>query len=366
MTVYAHINTVPHGSTGSLMMKEHYDLLKEGHDSYVFWGRGREASTEYEMKFCSDFEVKLDVLQTRLDDRAGFHSTVSTKRLLDRLDSIDPDVVHLHNLHGYYINVQMLFNWLIGHHCRVEWTLHDCWAFTGHCAHFSYVGCQQWKDEGCSKGCPQLDCYPKTYNKTNCSNNYLDKKELFTSIPHERMLLICPSMWLANLVRDSFLGKYRVAVRYNTIDRSVFRPIASDVKSKIGLAGKTMVLGVANPWTERKGLLDFFRLSRDLDNEKYGIVLVGLNEVQLKQLPPGIIGIKRTESKEELAAMYSAADIFFNPTYEDNYPTVNLEAEACGTVVITYDTGGCAETIVDPRSKVVATYEDALCEMIGK
>ena len=145
VTVYAHINTVPNGSTGGIMMKEHKELLAKGEDSYAFWGRGREAENEHEMRFATDFEVKTDVLQTRLDGKAGFHSVAATKRLLKRLDAINPDVVHLHNIHGYYINIEMLFEWLVKQGCRIEWTLHDCWAFTGHCAYFTYVKCAQGK-----------------------------------------------------------------------------------------------------------------------------------------------------------------------------------------------------------------------------
>ena len=145
MTVYAHINTVPNGSTGGIMMKEHKELLAAGEDSYAFWGRGRGIENANEMRFVSDLEVKLDVLQTRLDGKAGFHSKTATKRLLARLDEIAPDVVHLHNLHGYYVNIEMLFGWLANHDCRVEWTLHDCWAFTGHCAYFTYAKCSEWK-----------------------------------------------------------------------------------------------------------------------------------------------------------------------------------------------------------------------------
>ena len=135
MAVYAHINTVPNGSTGGIMMKEHNELLAKGEDSYAFWGRGREAQNDHEMKFARDAEVYLDVLQTRLDGRAGFHSKAATRRLIKRLGEINPDVIHLHNLHGYYVNIEMLFNWLVDQGCKVEWTLHDCWSFTGHCAH---------------------------------------------------------------------------------------------------------------------------------------------------------------------------------------------------------------------------------------
>ena len=360
MAVYAHINTVPNGSTGGIMMKEHNELLAKGEESYAFWGRGREAQNDHEMKFAKKSEVYLDVLQTRLDGRAGFHSKTATKRLLKRLDEIKPDVVHLHNLHGYYVNIEMLFNWLAGQGCKVEWTLHDCWAFTGHCTYFTYVKCGQWQSQCAhSKPCPQLNAYPKTYGKDACLRNFEEKRQLFTSIPPERMRLISPSHWLRNLVKQSFLKAYEVGVHYNEIDRTVFKPTPGDFRERYGIGNRFMILGVATPWTERKGLSDFIRLATELDNNQYVIVVVGLSEGQLKKLPNNLIGIRRTESRKELAEIYTAADILFNPTLEDNYPTVNLEAEACGTPVITYDVGGCAETIENKKSIAVAGYESA-------
>lgn len=346
MAVYAHINTVPNGSTGGIMMKEHNELLAKGEESYAFWGRGREAHNDHEMKFAKKSEVYLDVLQTRLDGRAGFHSKIATKRLLRRLDELQPDVVHLHNLHGYYINIEMLFNWLSNQNCKVEWTLHDCWAFTGHCAYFTYVKCAQWQTH-CAylEKCPQLNTYPETICKKSCARNFEDKYQLFSSIPPERMKLISPSHWLEGLIKRSFLSAYEVEVRHNEIDRTVFQPRPSDFRERYGIGSRFMILGVANPWSERKGLDDFFRVVNSLDPRCFAVVLVGLNGCQLRDLPEGVIGLKRTDSPQELAAIYSSADVLFNPTREDNYPTVNLEAEACGTPVVAYDTGGCSETL---------------------
>ena len=364
MTVYVHINTVPNGSTGGIMMKEHRELLAVGEESFAFWGRGRDAEDEHEMRFASDLEVKADVLQTRLDGKAGFHSKAATKRLLARLDEINPDVVHLHNLHGYYLNVEMLFEWLAEHDCKVEWTLHDCWTFTGHCAHFTYVKCAQWKSHcAYAKPCQQLGTYPKTYSKASCSWNFEQKKRLFNLVPADRMKLITPSQWLADLVGESFLAKYPVEVRHNTIDTSVFKPTPSDFRERYGIGDRFMILGVASPWTERKGLADFVRLAGELDSEKYAVVLVGLSKNQVKEMPAGIVGLGRTNSSQKLAGIYSTADVFFNPTTEDNFPTVNLEAEACGTPVVTYDTGGCAETLQREESCTVQEFKAALYQI---
>lgn len=354
MAVYAHINTVPNGSTGGIMMKEHNELLAKGEESFAFWGRGREAQNDHEMKFAKKPEVYLDVLQTRLDGRAGFHSKAATKRLLKRLDEIKPDVVHLHNLHGYYINIEMLFNWLAEQSCKVEWTLHDCWAFTGHCTYFTYARCRQWESYCASKiTCPQLGAYPQTFSKSSCSWSFNEKKRVFNLIPAERMILISPSKWLAALVEKSFLRKYVIEVRPNTINASVFKPTPSDFRERYGIGSRFMILGVASPWNERKGLDDFLELARRIDHTKNAIVLVGLSKKQIHQFPPEVIGLGRTDSSQELASIYTAADVLFNPTKEDNFPTVNLEAEACGTPVLTYDVGGCAETISAKGSRCI-------------
>lgn len=367
MAVYAHINTVPNGSTGGIMMKEHNELLAKGEESYAFWGRGREAQNDHEIKFAKTPEVYLDVFQTRLDGRAGFHSKIATTRLLKRLDELQPDVVHLHNLHGYYINIEMLFNWLSNQNCKVEWTLHDCWAFTGHCAYFTYVKCVQWQTH-CAypEKCPQLNTYPETICKKSCARNFVDKYQLFSSIPPERMKLISPSHWLEGLIKRSFLSAYEVEVRHNEIDRTVFQPRPSDFRERYGIGSRFMILGVANPWSERKGLRDFVRLAKKLDSEKYVIVLVGLSKKQIEALPKDIVCLARTDSPQKLAEIYTAADVFFNPTLEDNYPTVNLEAEACGTPVVTYDTGGCAEAIRLSESAVTSGFEDSCCHFIRR
>ena len=364
---YVQLNSFYNGSTGSIMRGLHAQLSNCGVDSYCFWGR-RHATIDGHMQCCATKpEVYLHGAMTRLRDRMGFYSKRDTVRLLKRLDEIDPDVVHLHNIHGYYVNIEMLFAWVAAHRCQVRWTLHDCWALTGHCAHFTYVKCAQWMTHcAYSESCPQPDAYPKTICKSNCARNFEDKRRIFTSVPPERMTLICPSQWLADLVAKSFLKGYPVEVRHNTIDKAVFKPTPSDFRERYGIGDRFMILGVASPWTERKGLGDFVRLAGELDSDRYAIVLVGLSAKQMKSLPVGIIGLTRTDSPQELAGIYTTADVFFNPTVEDNYPTVNLEAEACGTPVITYDTGGCRETIADVRSHVVEGYSQAVELLKGK
>ncbi|HJI40261.1 MAG TPA: glycosyltransferase [Coriobacteriaceae bacterium] len=358
---YVQLNSFYNGSTGSIMRGLHSQLSLHGIDSYCFWGRRHETIDDHMLCCATKPEVYIHGVMTRLHDRMGFYSRRDTAKLLNRLDEIDPDVVHLHNIHGYWVNVEMLFSWLAAHRCLVRWTLHDCWAFTGHCAHFTYVKCAQWKTHCAhSISCPQLGTYPKTISKSSCARNFEDKKRIFTSVPPDRMTLITPSQWLRDLVGNSFLKNYPVEVRHNTIDRTVFRPTPSDFRERYGIGDRFMILGVANPWTERKGLGDFIRLAKDLNNEKCAIVLVGLSKKQVYEMPDGIIGLARTDSAMALAGIYTTADVFFNPTVEDNFPTVNLEAEACGTPVITYDTGGCSETIKLENSKHCRDYSEAI------
>lgn len=340
------------GSTGRICTELAQQLENDGHEVKIAYGRKEtvpEQFQKYAVRIGTDWNCKLHAIQTRLFDKHGFGSWYATKKFLKWAEVYKPDLVWLHNLHGYYINVEMLFKWIKKHpEIQVRWTLHDCWAFTGHCAYFTMAKCEQWKN-GCLN-CSQLHTYPACFGYSSVSNNYARKRKAFTGV--ENMTLITPSRWLADLTRESFLKVYPVEVQYNTIDTNIFKPTSSSFRERYGLQGKIILLGVANVWEKRKGLCDFYELRKVLD-ERYVILLVGINEELMKKLPAGIIGIRRTNSPEELAAIYTAADVFVNPTYEDNYPTVNLEAEACGTDVVTYDTGGCRETIKKKNSTVV-------------
>lgn len=346
---YVQLNSFYNGSTGTIMRNLHKALTERGVDSYILWGRRHKTVSDHERCVATKLGYLSHGALVRLDDRMGFHSKRDTEKLLRWLDEIDPDVVHLHNVHGYWVNIEMLFGWLANHRCKIKWTLHDCWALTGHCAYFSYVECAQWMTHCArSESCPQLGTYPKTVCKHSCAKNFADKRRIFTSVSPERVTLITPSHWLEDLVRQSFLKGYPVEVRHNVVDRSVFKPTSSDFRERHGVGNRFMILGVASPWTDRKGLSDFVYLARELDSDRYAIVLVGLSKKQIKRLPSEIVALERTSSPQELAAIYTAADVFFNPTREDNFPTVNLEAEACGTPVVSYRTGGCPETL-DPQ-----------------
>lgn len=340
------INQFSYKAAGNIMMNIHRGLLENGVDSYVAWGRGRKAENEHEFFMDDRYGVLFHGFYTRLTDKAGFASKRATKKLIDWLDGIKPDIVHLHCTHGYYLNTQMMFDYLKKNKVKVVWTLHDCWAFTGHCAYFDGCQCEKWKT-GCHH-CEQLDTYPKSF-VDNSKWNWTKKKEMTENMD---LTLVTPCNWLKNVLKDSFLGTHPVEVINNGIDLDVFRHVESDYKSKINALGKYLILGVAGEWTVRKGLKDFVKLSQMLDSEKFQVVLVGLTAKQKAELPAEIIGIERTENVQELVALYSAADVFLNPTYEDNYPTTNLEAVACGTRVLTYRTGGSPESVCEETGAV--------------
>lgn len=330
------INSVSNGSTGKIMMDIHKELINRGYDSYVVWGRGRESTSENEIFLDDKFGTYYHVLMTRLTGKTGFYSTKSTMKLIKKLEEINPDIIHLHNIHGYYVNIELLFEYLKKKKVRVIWTLHDCWPFTGQCPYFTMEKCDKWKIE--CNNCPMLKQYPKTLTD-NSRWNYKMKKELFNGL---NITIVTPSNWLAGLVKQSFLKKYDIKVINNGIDTHIYKKTKSNFKYSNNINDKKIILGVAGVWDKRKGLDDFVELSKIID-DSYIIVLIGLSKKQIKKLPNNIIGITRTENQKELVEIYSSADILFNPTYEDNYPTVNLESIACGTPVLTYDTGGSYE-----------------------
>lgn len=341
------------GSTGRICTDLAQEYESKGDTVKIAYGRGVVPSKfeKYAIRIGNDLDWKFHALQTRIFDNHGFASVSATKKFLEWVEDYKPDLIWLHNIHGYYINIELLFSWIKNHpQIKINWTLHDCWAFTGHCAFFTAANCNKWKIE--CKDCVQKRAYPASYIFSNATENFQNKRKIFTSVPN--LTIITPSQWLADLVKESFLKEYPVKVNYNTVDKSIFKPTNSDFRATYGIEGKTIILGVANIWVARKGLSDFIKLSRML-NDEYLIILVGLNKQQISRLPKNIIGIERTNSPKELAEIYSASDVFVNPTYEDNFPTVNLEAEACGTRVITYDTGGCRETLSRVDSIVVDT-----------
>lgn len=345
-----HVNTFPNKATGSIMFSVHNELQKlDKWDSYVVWGRGRTPKDKvHEYNMQCGWEIMMHGVLSRIFDNTGFNSDYATERLLQKMEYLMPDIIQLHNLHGYYINVKMLFEWIKHRNIPVVWTLHDCWAFTGHCAYFDYANCNCWKN-GCHD-CVQKKSYPASLVFDNSKLNWLRKKELFN---YKQLHLVTPSIWLHDLVKESFLKKLPCSVINNGIDTDVFKP--SSINCHIG--GKFKILGVASEWTPRKGLHDFIQLYRMLNHEQIEMTIVGLTSQQIEALPEGIRGMTRTDNIEQLVSLYQEADMFFNPTYEDNYPTTNLEALACGTPVCTYRTGGSIESVNEGNGFVVEKNE---------
>ncbi len=351
MTKLLQINiTANWGSHGKIAEGIGKLAISQGWESYIAYGRWYNPSSSTLFHIGSMLDEKIHGVFSRLFDVHGLLSRYATKRLTKYIDAISPDIIHIHNVHGYYLNYPILFKFLAQRNIPIVWTLHDCWAYTGHCAHYMYIHCNKWQTH-CKK-CPQKETYPKSILLDNSYHNFELKKKYFL-LPNN-LTIVPVSKWLENDVKLSFLKDKSIKQIYNGIDISTFKPDqeTNSVFKKYNIPiGQEIILGVASNWF-RKGLGDFIHLSEILD-EKYTIILVGLNEHEIHSIPKNIIGIKRTQNIKELIKLYSVATVFFNPTWEDNFPTTNIEALACGTPVITYKTGGSPEVIDDQNGFVI-------------
>ncbi len=341
------------GSTGRIAKGIVEISRKEGYDTYFAY-----PDNLFNVPAQSgDIRISSDIVR-RINERASYYtgyigcfSFFTTWRLIKKMKKIKPDILHLHNIHNSYVNHSMLFRYIKKHNIRTVWTLHDCWAFTGQCPYFTLEGCEKWKDGCCA--CSLYKQYPAAcYDNTE--KMWKLKKKWFTGVTN--MTLVTPSLWLSALVKQSFLKEYPVRVINNGIDLSAFKPTESDFRKKYGLEDKFVILGIAFDWGIRKGFDVFLKLASMLGDE-FAIVLVGTTDEIDKQLPDNIVSIHRTADQKELAEIYTACDVFVNPTREDNFPTVNIESLACGTPVITFNTGGSVE-IPDETCGAVVECED--------
>ncbi len=334
------------GSTGRIAEQIGLLARENGWRSCIATGgRYSRASQLEKIEIGGWWNERWHAVESRLLDNHGLASRCATRRLAERIKELNPTVIHMHNIHGYYLNYKILFEYLNSTDIPIVWTLHDCWTFTGHCAHFIRKGCERWKTK--CHDCLLKGNYPSSLFLDRSQRNYELKKELFAG--NKNLHLVPVSNWLAGLVKESFLKNVDIQVINNGVDLSIFTPCERKDD------GKFRLLGVATSWGAGKGLKDFYKLREHLDPQRYEITLVGLKPEQIKELSPGIQGIERTNSVDELARFYSAADVLVNPTYADTFPTVNLEALACGTPVVTYCTGGSPETLTPETGLIVET-----------
>lgn len=342
------VNSVcDYGSTGKIVRDLANGLKKEGHEVLICYGR-HQAKEDTDTFYIGDkLTTYSHVFMTRVFNRHGLHSNRATQKLIEKIETFNPDVIHLHNLHGYYLNVEMLFEALKTFKGKIYWTFHDCWPISGSSAYFDYHGCKTW-DEGCVE-CNSTRDYPEALVFKRQKKNFLWKKKAFSGL--DNLTLVTPSYWLKELLAKSFLAQYPCEVIHNGINTNLFKP-TYDAELTKKYEYKLVLLGVASIWEQRKGLNDFIKLSTMI-SDNYKIVLIGLTEEQKKSLPTAIDGVLRTDSAEQLAAYYTLSHRFINPTYEDNYPTTNIEALCCHTPVIAYDTGGNKEVSIKPFMTIV-------------
>ena len=350
-------------STGRIATEIAKEYENKGYEVKIAYGRD-SAPSEYE-KYAVRIGNKADVyyhaLSSRVFDNAGFLSKRATRGFLKWADEYNPDVLWLHNLHGYYINIPMLFEWIKSRpEMKVKWTLHDCWAFTGHCTHFTLVGCDKWKT-GCDK-CPNKREYPSSLFLDRSKENYYRKKELFCGI--NNLTLYTPSEWLKSKAEMSFLNGYDIEVRPNTIDKSIFKYTESNIRDRYNIPkDNKLIISVASAWTKAKGLDDIIELSQRLDSDKYTIMVVGLSKKQQRGLPKSIIGLGMVDVKE-LVNYYSAADLLVSASKEETFGLTILEAAACGTKSIVYKDTACEEVALNNDGLVVDQDIESMCRAI--
>ena len=338
------INVVANsGSTGKIAEQIGILARNNGWDCYMAYGRWAYNSSLRLYRIGTKKDIYLHGLKSILFDRHALGSKKATKALINEIQLIKPDIIHIHNIHGYYLNLPLLCDFLSKYGRPIVMTLHDCWTVTGHCVHFQDIGCDKWKN-GCHH-CPNLKGYPRSLLIDNSKNNWRIKKDSFQKIlPSLTIVPVCN--WLGDIVSQSYLQKANRKVIVNGIDLEIFKPMPSIsyLKSKYKIDNKFVILSVSNGWNSTKGFEDILWL-RDKLSDEFIFVMVGVSPKQKKKLPKGIIGVCRTENVSQLAELYSMADVFLNPTYQDTLPTVSIEALACGTPVIGYNTGGSADII---------------------
>lgn len=335
------------GSTGKIVNDIEQMLKETGNQPFIAYATGNTSNTRHFI-MQSIFYQKISILQDRILGKHGFYNKSATLKLLKWIDKIQPDVIHLHNLHGYYINIKLLFNYLSKYKGKIVWTLHDCWGFTGHCAHFDDTECRKWED-GCYD-CPIIKKYPKSWFFDRSRESWIEKRKLILGL--NNMIVVTPSKWLSKVAETSFLNKYQIKVINNGVDLSVFKKKEATFFSRLNNGNKFVILGMANKCLNKLNISNFEKFVEILYRKNL-IVLVGSSEKELSNKLKGKVEIvPYINNPNDLASIYSSSDVFINLTREDTFPTVNIEALACGTPVITFDVGGSSE-IIDEKTGIV-------------
>ena len=343
-------STVNVGSTGRIAEQIGAKAMAQGWESYIAYGRECGVSKSQLIKIGMRLGAMWHAIMTRITDKHGLYSKVATRRLVSYIERVKPDIIHLHNIHGYYVNYKILFDYIRKAGVPVVWTLHDCWSMTGHCAHFVSVDCQKWQTQ--CYGCPLLGTYPRA-KVDNSHNNYCLKRKIFTSLG-DKLHLVSVSKWLNSVVDKSFFagGGVHQHIIYNGVDSSLFTPQLEVTKSQLGLPNKKILLALATTWSHSKGFADFLQLAEMLP-EEYQIVLIGLSQEQMDTLPKGIIARPRTDIVEELVRYYSVANVVLNLSQAETFGLTTVEGLACGVPSVVYNVTASPELVTPQTGRIV-------------
>jgi glycosyltransferase involved in cell wall biosynthesis len=350
------------GSTGKIAENIGEMIIKNGGESYIAYGRDARTSASKSVKIGNKFDQAYHLLMTRLFDQHALHSKNATRKFIKEIEIIDPDIIHLHQIHGYYLNIKELLTFLKKFNRPIVWTFHDCWQFTGHCSYYTRVDCDKWKTE--CHSCPLIKLYPSSLGWDNSRKNYNIKRNHIT--PLDNLTIIPVSNWLKSELKQSFLKDMKIKTICNGVDINIFKPSDGNyLKNKYGLTNKKVWLGVAAYWSGQKGLNDFIELAK-LTSEDIQIVLIGLTIAELEKIPKNILGLKSTENINELRDFYSMANVFLNPSIAESFGLVTVEAMACGTPVVVYNSTASPELvsietgIIVKRNDIIGLYDAAI------
>lgn len=340
-------------STGLIVKDIADQIKKDGLEPFCAYQK-TNAPVNNGYQIGNKFDWKLHAFFSRILGRQGYYSYFATKKFLKYIDKIKPDVIHLHNLHSNYININLLLKFIAKKDIPTIITFHDCWFFTGKCFHYVDFSCDRYKT-GCGK-CPKKKAPPKSLIFDFSSQVLKNKIKRLTAIP--RLKIIGCSDWICNEAKNSLLKDCDISRIYNGVDINVFCPKNTEnLRNELGASDNFLVLGMANKWFLDQNI-SLIEKVKTLPNTK--LILVGCNENQLRFLKENhseVIGVGFVKDREELARYYSVADVFVNLTFADTLPTVNMESICCGTPVITYDGCGSPE-LVDKDCGVIVKKGD--------